>query len=440
MSSLRQTIGLLVCLLALQLLGAMAASTIIHVEFSNQIKDELSKRFKVVASEVEMNGFRPEDFPSYRGEVVFFQADETSAATAPEGIFEVRGAIEDDLWEENKLFGTNPDWDDWYFFVGEAAGSVLVIGTNLAYSSLFSGLIPNVFIAVGVCISVIALAIGFAMSRRAQNKLDRMSTVLAEIGRGNLHQRVALSTDRDDLDDLAQDIDNTLEHLEVLFNQTKNLAVNIAHDLKTPLARLRLRLENALLDTDPDIVAQNVELALKQADHVIAVFEAFLRIARLETGTAKKRFADVDLVAVAKEIASTFAPVVEDAGYGFELRINGRARIKGDAVLLTQMLSNLIENAIRHTDPGTVISVVVDYAGVGVADTGKGIPDDAYEQVVKPSVRLDASRTKPGAGLGLALVKSIADAHEATLELTENPWSEERGLFVFARFREVWTT
>ena len=434
MSTLQQTVVLLISLLFLHILGAITAALIIRYEFSSQLKAELKTRFETVAADIEANGFHPDQYPKYNGEVVYFLADETSAASAPEGIFDLRGAIDDDFGEDELIFDTDPSKDDWYYYVDEAAGSVLVIGTNLAYSSLFAGLVPKTFLAVGFSVSFIAFAIGIAISRRTQKKLDRMSKVLGQIGRGELQRRIALTTDRDDLDDLANEIDNTLEHLEVLFNQTRNLAVNIAHDLKTPLARLRLRLENALLDSDPEVISQNVSEAMSQADEIIAVFEAFLRIARLESGTIKKRFVDVDLVDVANEVASTYAAVVEDAGFVFDLKIDGGAKVRGEAVLLAQMLSNLIENAMRHTERGTTITIVVDDTGIGVADDGKGIPEDAYEQVIKPSVRLDSSRSIPGAGLGLALVKSIAVVHDAKLVLSESPWSASRGLLVFARF------
>lgn len=425
---------LAVSLLTLQIFGTYLADTLIEIEFAGQLDQELRDRFAVIASEIERNGYLASNYPRYNGEVIYFQADPVSAAAAPDGIFDLRGAVDGDLDDQESVLDLTPGADGWYYFIGEAAGSVLVIGTNLPYSSLFTGILPRTFMTVGITVSLTVIFIGMVFSVRNQRRLNLISETLTRASQGDLAARVGETKGKDDLDRLAKDIDATLERLELLFNQTRNLGVNIAHDLKTPLARLRLRLENAQLASDPEVAANNVDSAMEQADHVIAVFQAFMRIARLETGSVRKRFEPVQIANLCEEVAATFGPVVEDSGFEFELKSSGNRVVHGDTVLLTQMLTNLIENAMRHTPKGTMITLVVDETELGVADSGPGIPADAYEEVIKPSVRLDASRASDGAGLGLALVKTIADVHDAELILSENEHSESPGLFVRARF------
>ncbi|WP_052248878.1 sensor histidine kinase [Leisingera sp. ANG-Vp] len=432
MSALRQSLVLALCLFLLQIAGAVLAGLIVRSEFDQRVEEDLSARFAVIAEDIRSRGFDPADYANDGKDAVYFQANASSAAEAPEGIFTLRGLFDDDRWDRSTDSPLAMSGGHWYYYAGEASGSVLVVGSNLGTGTFTLIIVPLTFFTIGLAVSLIAVLLGAVFSFHSQKRLSRMARVLDQVASGRLEARVAPAGARDDLDDLAQNIDRTLERLEVLFNQSRNIAANIAHDLKTPLARLRLRLENALLLEDPEDTKGNVAAALTQADHIIAVFEAFLRIARLESGNARKRFAQVSLPEIAAEAATTFAPVAEDAGFEFATEISGNRRVQGDAVLLTQMLTNLIENAMRHTPPGSRITLIASQTELGVADTGPGLPPDAYAEVVKPSVRLDRSRTTPGAGLGLALVKAIADAHDARLILS--PGSGGRGLHVRARF------
>ncbi|WP_052261692.1 sensor histidine kinase [Leisingera sp. ANG-M1] len=431
MSALRQSLVLALCLFLLQIVGAILAGLVVRSEFDQRVEEDLSARFSAIASEIQARGFDPAHYPNDGKEAVYFQADTASAASAPEGIFALRGLFDDDRWDRSPETPLAMSGGHWYYYAGEAGGSVLVVGSNLGTGTFTLIIVPLTFFSIGLAVSLIAVLLGAVFSFHSQKRLSRMARVLDQVALGQLEARVAPAAARDDLDDLAQNIDRTLERLEVLFNQSRNIAANIAHDLKTPLARLRLRLENALLLEDPEESKDNVAAALTQADHIIAVFEAFLRIARLESGNARKRFALVSLAEIAAEVATTFAPVAEDAGYEFTTRISSSRRVLGDAVLLTQMLTNLIENAMRHTPPGSRISLIASQTELGVADNGPGLPPGAYSEVIKPSVRLDRSRTTPGAGLGLALVKAISDAHDARLLLSP---AADGGLYVRARF------
>ena len=440
MSALRQAVVLAVSLLVLQVVGAILAANVVRTYFDNRVEEDLRARFEKISSDIEQRGFHRADYQNNSAEVFYFAAEQSPAHTEPEGIFTLRGLIEDDRWDRWDWWNRaayDPlalEDDHWYFFVGETAGSVLAIGNNLEQSSAILVSVPLIFFFIGVAISLFALTVGLAFSFYNQRRLNRISSVLQDVAQGHLASRVTVLKTRDDLDDLAQNIDLTLERLEGLFNQSRNISANLAHDLKTPIARLRLRLENALLEEDPDGVKTNVEAGLKQADHIISVFEAILSIARLESGNARKRFSLVNLADLAKEVAQTFQPVAEDAGYEFEAKISGDTVVQGDEVLLMQMLTNLIENVMRHTPVGTRISLIANATELGITDNGPGIPAGAFSEVTKPSIRLDTSRSGNGAGLGLALVKAIAEAHGAELLLSENPDKLQTGLFIRARF------
>ena len=157
------------------------------------------------------------------------------------------------------------------------------------------------------------------------------------------------------------------------------------------------------------------------------MFDAFLRIARLEAGASRAGFESVDLAALAGEVAEIYAAVVEDGGRRLEVEARGPAWVSGDRVLLIQMLANLIENGMRHTPEGTTLTLVAGVRELGLADTGPGIPAAERDSVTRPAYRLDRSRGLDGAGLGLSLARTIAELHGAELLLSENPRSEDAG-------------
>lgn len=432
-SALRQSVVLAVCLLVLQIAGAYLSAGIIRTDFEERLQVEMETRFLTVAAEVAANGYKAENYTGEDTEVVFFQA--ANPALAPDGLFDLRGMHEDDLWDTTAQELLSSDDNHWYYYVGEAGGSVLAIGLNVEKRSRLLAVVPITFFLVGLCISLIALSVGLGFGIHAQRRLNRVFHVLDLVADGKFNSRIDNISNRDDLDDLAHRINATLEQLEILFNQSRNFAANIAHDLNTPIARLRLRLENALQLEDLDQVHDSLERALVQADQTIAIFESFLRIARLEAGNLRKGFTPISLTELAQDIAQTYGPVIEDAGFEFGVDLSGTTVVDGDPVLLTQMVSNLIENVMRHTPAGTRLTIIARSNEIGIADTGPGIPEEAIQEVTKPSVRLSNERSDSGAGLGLALVQAIAEAHDAQLILGENPDCKTRGLLARVRFR-----
>jgi signal transduction histidine kinase len=205
----------------------------------------------------------------------------------------------------------------------------------------------------------------------------------------------------------------------------RQVSNDIAHDLRTPLTRLRQRLEVARTrSTTVDQYRQLIDTVIGDTDEILKTFAAMLRVAEIEAGTARARFAPVDLSALLEAIVELYAALAEDQRQSLDSRIDHGLVVRGDRELLTQMFVNLVENALRHTPPGTRIEVTAEL-GAGrpvcaIADSGPGIPPGERDKVFHRFYRLDASRATAGSGLGLSLVAAIAELHHVKVELTDN--------------------
>ena len=433
MSALRQAL-----LLTAVFVGILASAGILAVsgfedEFERRAKLELQTRFARVAGEIAARGFKAADYPNIGTEQVFFLPD--GAASTP-GIFRYSGFFDedeaDDYWEPQD---DEPGEDDWLFLGGRIDGGRLVVATSLGSRELIFDAMFRTLTGIGMFSVLAALITGGILGLRSQRRMNEVLDTLSKVSGGDLTARIDPQRDRDDLDQLALRVDETVARLEVLMRQTREFSTNIAHDLKTPLARLRLRLERALTARKgDDDIAEEIRNALEQADGIIAIFDAFLRIARLEAGVSKAGFEPVDLAALACEVAETYAPVVEDSGRRLEVDAHGPAVIQGDRVLLIQMLANLVENGMRHTPVGTVLTLVANRRELGLSDTGPGIPSGEFARVVQPMYRLEKNRSSDGSGMGLSLARTIAELHGAGLVLSDNAASGAPGLFVRAEF------
>ncbi len=294
---------------------------------------------------------------------------------------------------------------------------------------------------VGLLSAGAAVVVGLWFGLRNQRRISAISTVLSKVAEGgDLQARVdPPARNRDDLDALARRVDDTTAQLDALMRQTRDFSANIAHDLKTPLTRLRIRLETALVaELDTGDSAEQIGAALEQTETVIGIFNAFLRIAKLESGGATKAefVPPLNLADLTAEVTGgAYGPVIEDSGRSLQVDVDVQAQVSGDRVLLIQMLANMIENALRHTPKGTALRLVArdDVLG-GLADDGPGIPEAEHDKVLQPLYRLEKSRTTEGAGLGLALVRTIAELHGAQVVLSTDPTTGRGGLFIRAEF------
>jgi signal transduction histidine kinase len=276
----------------------------------------------------------------------------------------------------------------------------------------------------------LAMTVGFAIvggavfSSSALRRVETINRTFKEISNGDLAVRVPTRGTRDELDLLATNINLLLGRIENLLQNLQQVTNDIAHDLRTPLGRLRQDLEALRLKKGRGEDYEGaIDHAIGQVDTILDTFAALLRIAQIESRARRSRFADVDLSEVLNRIVDAYESVVEDAGQSFVADIAPNVHVQGDRELLTQLVANLVENAMRHSPPGIQVSVSLSADPVPkliVGDTGPGIPDDMRNAVLRRFARLEGSRTTPGSGLGLALVKAIADLHDGEMTLSDN--------------------
>ncbi len=302
-----------------------------------------------------------------------------------------------------------------YLLVGLAAADLRELRHAIGYAFLW--------VVAGTL--VLALVGGSVMSFSALGRVEAISRASRRIVAGDLGQRIALRGTNDEFDHLAASLNAMLDRIETLMAGMRQVSSDIAHDLRTPLSRHRQRLELALLQggTAEDLRAA-LEASLGDVDSILETFAALLRIARLESRADPPPLLPLDLGQVAEEVTQAYRPVAEEHGQRLLYTRQGPVPLPGSRELLTQMVANLIENALRHTPSGTTISVTTaSVDGIAVArvcDDGPGIPPAERAAVLRPFYRLEASRTTPGTGLGLALVAAIADLHGARVMLADN--------------------
>jgi signal transduction histidine kinase len=258
---------------------------------------------------------------------------------------------------------------------------------------------------------------------RVDRRLGRTQIALSAYASGEMSRRLPVTGSGDELDRMAQSVNAVLDRLAALIETTRQITIDAAHDLKTPMTRLLHRLAEA----EGSSVAEAKSVlrsAATDAKQIITTFDALLRIAEIEAGARRARFDVVDLSDVVDTVADAYGPEAEQAGQRLETKIRPKLYITGDRELLIQAFADLVENAIRHAGKGATICLmaVTQAAAVEamVSDTGPGVPAADRERVLGRFVRLEASRSTPGTGLGLTLVKAIADLHNARLELSDN--------------------
>ena len=270
------------------------------------------------------------------------------------------------------------------------------------------------FLSAFGAVLVLGIVGGIGLSLTLLRRVEMIRRTAEAIIAGDLSRRVPLRGSGDDLDRLSQTLNHMLDRIGELMESLHEVSANIAHDLKTPLARLRQRLEVARMQPD-EMRKAAVETAVAEVDDILATFAALLRIAQIEAGTRRSGFAEVNLSETFATVAEAFAPAAEDAGQTLKATIAPNLTTNGDRELLTQMLANLIDNAIRHAGSGAAIVIELHRRGkriVGcVSDNGRGVPVAEHELIFRRFHRSPESRSVSGSGLGLSLVKAVADIH-----------------------------
>ncbi len=276
---------------------------------------------------------------------------------------------------------------------------------------------------------IITLALGVAggllMSGSLLRRIETINRISREIMSGNLSRRIPTRGTEDDLDLLAVNLNAMLDRIEQLMQEVRRVSDNIAHDLRTPLARLRNQLELLTTQLGAGEPREIAERALVEADRLLATFGALLRIARVESTDRREAFEVLHLEQLLQDLVELYEPLAEEKGLRLASGLETVAPVRGDRDLLFQALANLLDNAIKYTPAGGQIRVTLGErpgggARVVIADTGPGIPAEAREQVFQRFFRLEESRTTPGNGLGLALVEAVAKLHGIRLSLEDN--------------------
>jgi signal transduction histidine kinase len=306
-----------------------------------------------------------------------------------------------------------------------ADGIYLFVGRDTSQIAKTRVKIVKAFAWIEAVSILIAGLGGVFFSVQFMRRIDAITRTCQSIIAGKFNDRIPLRGSGDELDRLSVAINNMLDRISTLLDNLRQVSSDIAHDLRTPLTHLRNRLEEARQKSvTTDDYAAVVARAIGDTDHLLDIFSALLRISQIESGSRLAAFSALSLTELLEKIYEMYGPVAEDEHHVLLPEIQKGVRIRGDGELLTQMFSNLIENAIRHTPPGTRILIRLRVSGTTVAasveDDGPGIPLDEYDKVFRRFYRLTSSRSTPGYGLGLALVAAIANLHNAKIELSDN--------------------
>ena len=276
----------------------------------------------------------------------------------------------------------------------------------------------------------LALLGGFMISRSTTRRIEVINNTSRKIMNGHLSQRIPTRGTDDDFDQLAENLNQMLDRIVYLMEGIRHVSDSIAHDLRTPLTRLRNQLETTLMAVDNDEAREQAGRAVAEADQLLSTFNALLRIARLETRGNTADMKPVSLGLLVTDACELYEAVAEDKQQDFQQSLDNEAMIDGDRDLLCQMVSNLIDNAIKYTPEQGGIRVSVyrdrDYVVFEVSDSGIGIPDDEKKNVFQRFYRVGKSRSLPGNGLGLSLVSAVAEIHQGQILLSDSHPGEER--------------
>ncbi|OJF97368.1 sensor histidine kinase [Pararhizobium antarcticum] len=316
-------------------------------------------------------------------------------------------------------------------------GLRVLVGRDLQEPEKFRVLVRQaLMVALGI-MGLGALIIWFVIGRNALRRMDRMSEASTKIMAGDLSQRLPMSGSGDEFDRLSESLNAMLGRIEKLNEGLRQVSDNIAHDLKTPLTRLRNKAEAALAHQSTNTgYRASLEEIIGESDQLIRTFNALLMISRVEAGAAAAEMSDVDLSRSVADCVELYEPVAEDEALRLEADVPDGIHVSGNRELIGQALGNLIDNAIKyaHGADNPLIRVRLERRDrsiiLSVADHGQGVPEGEREHVVQRFVRLDESRSKPGTGLGLSLVEAVMEMHQGTLELGDtDPGAENnRGL------------
>ena len=307
-------------------------------------------------------------------------------------------------------------------------GQMLFVGQDIGDIERYLGRLTQALWASMLAVLLLGVGGGLFISRNVERSMARLNRVVTAVEGGDLSARAEVRGSGDEIDELGQGLNHMLDRLQASMASIRHAGDAIAHDLRSPLTRMRAKLEVALIDAEAGRIdgADALQTALGEADHLLKTFNTVLAIARLQAASEPPDPELFDAATLAADMAELYEPAAEDKGLEFSAEIETGLMLKANQPFLAQALANVIDNAIKYTPEGGAVMLRARRRSSGevefsVTDTGPGVPDEDRERVVERFVRLDNSRSQTGAGLGLSLVTAVLDAHRGRVELDEGP-------------------
>ena len=309
-------------------------------------------------------------------------------------------------------------------------GERLLVGADIGQAEFFVVKIVRALQGAGALMLLLGLGGGLLVSRNVSRAMAGLNAVVTAVRNGDLHARARVRGARDEFDELAEGLNDMLDRLERSMAGLRHAGDAIAHDLRSPLTRLRARLEVAMIDVEAGKGDPKAALAqaLEDAEGVLRTFSAVLAIARLQAAGPAPDPATFDPAELAADVAELYEPVCEEKGLEFRAELTPQLVARGNREFVAQAVANLLDNAVKYTPAGGAVVLRVRRRSSGelefsVTDTGPGVPESERARIVQRFVRLENSRHLPGAGLGLSLVAAVAESHRGRLEIDEGPGS-----------------
>jgi len=411
----------------LALLGVVVFA-VMHIAFMRELDSTISDEAQTLVDEYKVGGSRELKEAIAEREMVTSPTRMMYAVYAPDGR-RIAGSLNSprpSLGIHDITFVDPHEGPDSARGIGidVSRGERLLVADDREWIERIDATVIGVFVIAFLAACGVAFGGALVLGGYLQRRLHAISRSAEAIIGGDIRTRVPVSNSHDEFDQVAATLNRMLDRIEGLLENLRQVSSDIAHDLRTPLARLRNSLERGLADKDDaNHAAAVLEDALQRVDEVLSLFAAILRIAEVESGETIRLFKLVDVSELVTGLVESYGAAIEESGRTLVSSIEPDLVVIGDSELLAQAAINLIENAQQHTPAGTLIRLTAVSAGphvcIQVADTGPGIPKREFSRVVKRFARLDRSRSTSGYGLGLSLVGAIAKLHGGQLQLKD---------------------
>ncbi len=324
-----------------------------------------------------------------------------------------------------------------------APTTVIFVGRDVELIVTAAERVQRALLIAMLIAGTLGIISGAYVSSRFARRIEKFNKLATDIQGGDFKRRAPVTNSGDELDDLARHLNGMLDHIDRLMSAMRYAGDSIAHDLRSPLTRLRTSLEATATQVKDPQARDALFDAADNANELLGTFESVLRIARLEAGDRRELLVNVDPKQLIDDLAELYEPSCEEVGLSFQSNIEGGHMIAADRGLLSQAVSNLLENAIKYTPEGGQIHLNLRKAKSGrveisVSDDGPGIPAEQRQRVKERFVRLEQSRSLPGTGLGLSLVQAVADLHRANFELSESDIADSglKAKLIFPRVKK----